>query len=124
MGGVMGAVMGLFLGAMGDVSPIQVVHGREVPQGPVREQLRIAWRSTGAKTVGWLKTFGVMSALFGGVECLIEKQRAKHDVWNPVVSGCVVGATLAAKAGPSAACVGCAGFAGFSFVVDKIMGTH
>jgi import inner membrane translocase subunit TIM22 len=124
MGGVMGSVLGVFLGAMGDVSPIQVVQGREVPMGPAREQLRASFKATASKSMGWFKTFGVMSALFGGVECLIEKQRAKHDVWNPVVSGCVVGATLAAKAGPAAACAGCAGFAGFSFVIDKVMGTH
>jgi import inner membrane translocase subunit TIM22 len=41
-----------------------------------------------------------------------------------MISGCAVGATLAAKGGPSAACIGCVGFAGFSLVVDKIMGPH
>jgi hypothetical protein len=35
-----------------------------------------------------------------------------------------VGATLSAKAGPAAACFGCVGFGGFSFVVDKINGGH
>eukprot|EP01038_Epipyxis_sp_PR26KG_P004918 gene4918-6881_t len=127
-GGVMGAVLGvglgMFMGAMGDVSPIQIVQGREVPQAPLREQMRGAFKSTLTKSAGWARNFGVLTALFGGVECLIEKYRAKHDVWNPVLSGCVVGATLSAKAGPAAACVGCAGFAGFSFVVDKIMGPH
>ncbi len=121
---IMAIGLGIFMGAMGDVSPIQVLHGKEVPQAPLREQVRAAFKSTVSKSAGWAKTFGVLSALFGGVECLIEKQRAKHDVWNPVISGCVVGATLSAKAGPAAACAGCAGFAGFSFLVDKIMGTH
>jgi import inner membrane translocase subunit TIM22 len=124
MGAVMGVGLGLFMGAMGDVSPIQVVQGREVPQAPVREQLRAAYKATANKSVGWAKNFGVLTALFGGVDCLIEKYRGKHDVWNPVISGCVVGGTMSAKGGPAAACLGCAGFAGFSFVVDKIMGTH
>ena len=30
--------------------------------------------------------------------------------------------TLSAKAGPAASCVGCLGFAGFSLVIDKIVG--
>lgn len=127
-GGVMGAVLGVglgvFMGAMGDVSPIQVLHGKEVPQAPLREQMRSAFKATATKSVGWAKNFGVLTALFGGVDCVIEKYRGKHDVWNPVLSGCVVGATLSANGGPAAACMGCAGFAAFSIVVDKIMGTH
>ena len=104
-GGVMGAIIGIglgaFMGAMGDVSPIQVLNGREVPVAPLREQMRGAFKSTAAKTGGWAKSFGILTALFGGVECVVEKYRAKHDVWNPVISGCVVGATLSAKAGPA-----------------------
>ena len=124
LGSVLGVGLGLFMGAMGDVSPIQIINGKEVPQAPVREQMRAGFKSTAAKAAGWARNFGVLSALFGGVECLVEKYRGKHDVWNPVVGGCVVGATLSAKAGPAAACVGCAGFAGFSFVMDKLMGHH
>ena len=48
-----------------------------------------------------LYSFGILTALFGGVECIIEKHRAKHDVWNAVTGGCVVGATLSAQAGPA-----------------------
>jgi import inner membrane translocase subunit TIM22 len=124
MGSVLGILMGLFMGAMGDVSPIQIINGREVPQAPLREQVRSGFKSIALKSKGWAKSFGVLTALFGGVECLIEKYRAKHDVWNPVISGCAVGATLSAKGGPAAACLGCAGFAGFSIIVDKIMGPH
>ena len=71
---------------------------------PLREQMRGALKATASKATGWAKNFGILSALFGGVECVIEKYRAKHDVWNPVLSGCVVGATLSAKAGPQVSC--------------------
>lgn len=123
IGGIMGAVLGVGLGLfssfMGDVNPIQIINGREVPQAPLREQVRAGFKSTLSRAGSYSKQFGVyiwllhldsfdlaictgiLSALFGGVECLVEKQRAKHDVWNPVVSGCVVGATMAAKAGPT-----------------------
>eukprot|EP01031_Cornospumella_fuschlensis_P039045 gene39045-47505_t len=125
MGAVMGVGLGLFMGAMsGDVSPIQIVNGREVPPAPLREQLRSAYKSTLSKSAGWAKNFGILTALFGGVECVIEKYRGKHDVWNPVISGCAVGGAMAAKGGPAAACIGCAGFAGFSLVIDKVMGPH
>ena len=97
----MGAALGLFFGAMGDNSPIQVIQGREVPQAPIREQIRISYKSTFSRMSGNARTFGVISALFGGVECVIEKYRAKHDVWNPVVSGCIVGATVSASGGPA-----------------------
>lgn len=101
MGSVLGIGIGLFTSMMSDVSPIQIVNGREVPQAPLREQVRIGFKSLGSKSSGWAKSFGILTALFGGIECLIEKHRAKHDVWNPVVGGCVVGATLSAKAGPA-----------------------
>ncbi len=62
-----------------------------------------------------------MSFLFGGVDCVIEKYRGKHDVWNPVASGCLVGGTISAKGGPAAACLGCIGFAGFSILIEAVM---
>ena len=124
MGSVIGVAMGIFMGAMGDVSPIQIINGREVPQAPLREQMRAAFKATAGKAGGWARSFGILTALFGGVECVIEKYRAKHDVWNPAISGCIVGATLAAKGGPAPACFGCVGFGGFSLVVDKILGPH
>ena len=45
-------------------------------------------------------------------------------MWNQTLSGCVVGGTLSAAGGPGASAMGCAGFAGFSLIIDKIMGPH
>jgi import inner membrane translocase subunit TIM22 len=114
---VVGVAMGLFMGAMGDVSPLQIIQGKEVPQAPLREQVRSAFKATAGKAGGWAKSFGILTALFGGIECVIEKYRAKHDVWNPVTSGCIVGGTLSAKAGPGVS-------ATFSITDDAFKAIH
>ena len=44
LGAFMGVGLGLFMGAMGDVSPIEVRQGREVPQAPLREQMRSGFK--------------------------------------------------------------------------------
>ena len=106
MGGVIGYVMGtglgLFMSGMSnDVSPIQILHGKEVPQAPLREQMRSGYRSVLSKSLSWGRNFGVISCLFGGIECVIQKYRAKHDSWNPVLSGCTVAIAMGYKAGPA-----------------------
>lgn len=124
-GAVIGVAMGIFFGFMGsDSTSIQVVNGREVPNAPVRELFRSSFKITAGKARGMALTFGVLTALFEGSECVVERYRSKHDVWNQVISGCFSGAVLSAKAGVGPACLGCVGFAGFSILVEKIMGPH
>lgn len=121
-GGGIGIVMGIFLGAMGDLNPpIFYVKGREAPQAPLAEQARLAYRQTAERSVGWSKSFFALTALFAGSECVIEKFRGRHDGWNPVLSGCAAGAMMSASQGPAAACMGCAGFAAFSAAIEAIM---
>jgi len=67
------------------------------------------------------KNFGMVGAIFSGTECCIEGFRAKNDLYNGVAAGCITGGALAAKAGPQAAAVGCAGFAAFSAAIDYYM---
>ena len=69
----------------------------------------------------YAKGFGTVGALYAGSECVIEKMRARHDIYNSVYAGCFAGGTLAASAGPKAACAGCVTFAAFSAMIDKIM---
>ena len=65
IGSILGVGLGIFMGAMGDVSPIVIINGKEVPMAPLREQMRGAYKSTMAKSVGWAKNFGILTALFG-----------------------------------------------------------
>ena len=70
------------------------------------------------------QSFAWMGFLFAGSECVIEKWRAKTDIYNSVSAGCVTGATLAYGTGPKGMCIGCAGFAAFSAAIDKFLGRH
>mmetsp|Transcript_27847 Transcript_27847/g.42999 ORF Transcript_27847/g.42999 Transcript_27847/m.42999 type:complete len:272 (-) Transcript_27847:110-925(-) len=124
-GGVMGLLMGVFMGALTDMTPpVTIIEGKEVPQAPLKEQVRTTLRATADKSLYWCRQFAFITGVFGGSECLVEKYRGKHDVWNAVVSGCVTGAAMQAKQGPQASAVGCGGFAVFSLVIDSVMGTH
>lgn len=119
----MGLLMGVFLGAMSDLTPpVTVIDGKEVPQAPIREQVRTTLRATGEKSLYWCRQFAFITGVFSGSECLVEKYRGKHDMWNSVASGCITGAALQAKQGPQAAAMGCGGFAAFSIVIDAVMG--
>jgi import inner membrane translocase subunit TIM22 len=124
-GGMMGLVMGVFLGALSDATPpVQVINGKEIPVAPMREQIKVTFRATADKSLYWCKNFAFITGVFGGSECLVEKYRGKHDVWNSVASGCITGAALQAKQGPQAAALGCGGFAAFSLVIDSFMGQY
>jgi len=124
-GGVMGLLMGVFLGAMSDATPpVTVIGGKEVPQAPLKEQMKLTLRATAEKSIFWCRNFAFITGVFSGSECLVEKYRGKHDIFNPVISGCITGAALQAKQGPQAAAIGCGGFAAFSLVIDTFMGHY
>ena len=121
-GGAMGIMMGIFFGAVSaDHSTVLGPGGREIPQPPLAEQVRIAYRGTAEKSLFYMRSFAVMTALFAGSECLVEKARGKNDCANGGISGCFTGAALGARSGPLAACGGCVAFGAFSLVIDSVM---
>lgn len=75
----------------------------------------------GSRSFSSAKNFGLVGLIFSGTECCIEGFRAKNDLTNGVAAGCITGGVLAAKAGPQAAALGCAGFAAFSAAIDAYM---
>ena len=111
-GGVMGAALGLFLGALGSDPGMQFhTSGKDLPSAPVWDQMRVSWRATGKRAIGMGQNFAVITAIFQGTECVVEKYRGKHDVMNSMISGCAAGAALSAKSGPLMMTGGCVGFA-------------
>jgi import inner membrane translocase subunit TIM22 len=65
-----------------------------------------------------------MGLVFSAAECIVEKARAKHDTVNTAIAGCVTGGSMSARGGPKAACIGCAGFATFSVLIEKFFDRH
>ena len=121
-GGGMGIMMGIFFGAVGaDHATLLGPGGRDIPQAPLAEQIRAAYRGTAEKSLFYMRSFAVMTALFAGSECLVEKARGKNDCANGGISGCFTGAALGARSGPLAACGGCVAFGAFSMVIDSVM---
>ena len=95
--------------------------GQEISKLPLKQQLRHGLRDMGSRSYSTAKNFGLVGALYSGSECCIEGLRAKNDLTNSVVAGCVTGGILGAQAGPQAAAAGCAGFAAFSAAIDAYM---
>jgi hypothetical protein len=63
----------------------------------------------------------MVGGLYTLTECIIEKNRAKHDIPNAMMAGCVAGGLLACKGGPGAMLFGCGGFAAFSGAIELYM---
>ena len=95
--------------------------GQQLATVPWRQQLRLGLKDMGARTFSQAKTFGFIGMAYSGTECCIESFRAKSDLHNSWSAGCITGGALAYKAGPQAAGLGCAGFAGFSLAIDYYM---
>ncbi|OMO65244.1 Mitochondrial inner membrane translocase subunit Tim17/Tim22/Tim23/peroxisomal protein PMP24 [Corchorus olitorius] len=115
-GGGFGLFMGMLLGALDNPVMQETMTGRQQLIHNAKQMARRSWGSA--------KAFAVMGLIYSGVECVVEKGRAKHDTTNTVVAGCVTGGAMSARGGPKAACAGCAGFAAFSVLIDKYFDRH
>lgn len=113
MGGGLGLAMGLFLGSLDTHILDDEMTSKQKIVYQAKQMGRRSWSSC--------KTFAVMGLIFSAAECVVEKARAKHDIANTAVAGCVTGGALSARGGPKAACAGCAGFAAFSVVIEKFL---
>lgn len=88
---------------------------------PMRQQLKLGLKDMGRSSYSSAKSFGMIGAIFAGTECCVEGLRAKNDIWNGVIGGCLTGGALARNAGPQAVGLGCVGFAAFSAAIDGYM---
>ncbi|KAF6168553.1 hypothetical protein GIB67_005165 [Kingdonia uniflora] len=89
MGGGIGVMMGLFLGAF-DNSVMQ-------EEMSAKQQFIYQAKQMGRRSYSSAKTFAIMGLIFSAAECVVEKARAKHDTTNSAIAGCVTGGALSAK---------------------------
>jgi mitochondrial import inner membrane translocase subunit TIM22 len=84
----------------------------------VREGFKVSFRK------GWSqgKSFATLGILFSSTECIMEKYRGKHDVWNSLLGGWIGGAAIAWRGGPVAIMSSMALMTGFSLVLDLGLG--
>lgn len=124
MGFVFGGLLGMFLSGMASTGPEAHLLNPASPLSasiPLRTQVKQVVQEMGSRTWSSAKSFAKIAALFTGFECAVETYRAKHDITNTVVAGCLTGGVLAAKGGPKATLFGCAGFAAFSAAIEHFM---
>lgn len=120
-GGGLGVAMGLFIGGFS----VELDRSVEA-QAPWRQQLSAYGRALGAQIRTYSKNFALWGATYTISECSVEKYRARHDLWNSPVAGCITGAVLAsqprvsmdARSRAKQMAVGCMGMAAFSTAID------
>eukprot|EP00955_Chlamydomonas_euryale_P078694 363193-Chlamydomonas_euryale.AAC.12 len=76
------------------------------------------------KSVSYAKAFALFGSVYSFNECVIEKFRAKHDIWNTALAGCATGAMIAHGGGPQAMCFACAGIGAFNIAIDRFLHTE
>ncbi|CAK4083518.1 unnamed protein product [Aphanomyces euteiches] len=123
MGATMGVGLGVFLGTF------EGAHG-ELVGNNMREQLYYGFRKSFIagyeRSVYFSKQFMVVGAIYSGIECTVERERASHDVYNTLIAGATSGAILggwAARKLPakhllSNTAKGAASFAAFAAVME------
>jgi import inner membrane translocase subunit TIM22 len=120
LGAGMGVMFGVFMGTMDTGAAVGGV--ADYQNQTMKQAFREMLKNTASKSRSYAKGFAAMGALFAGSECLIESYRAQHDSRNSVYAGCATGAILGYSGGPKAMCIGCASFAAFSVLIDRLWG--
>ncbi|OQS01687.1 Mitochondrial Protein Translocase (MPT) Family [Achlya hypogyna] len=123
MGVVMGIGLGTFLGTF------EGAHG-ELVGNTMREQLYHGFRKSFVagyhRSIYFSGQFASVGLVYSGIECVIERERAKHDVWNTIgaasTSGALFGAWAArqqpAKLFITNTAKGAASFTAFAVVME------
>ncbi|CEG39934.1 mitochondrial protein translocase family [Plasmopara halstedii] len=94
-GSIMGVGLGTFLGTF------EGAHG-DLMGHTMREQLYNGFsksiKAGYVRSVHFSKEFALVGSIFAGIECTIERERAAHDILNPILAGGVSGGSLGAWA--------------------------
>ena len=117
MGGAFGFLFGTFFGT--NMTTPLPEPGE--PKIPLRVQMMQHLKESGRVGMQHARNFAAIGGLFATTQCVIEKSRAVNNPMNGLYAGCLTGAMLAYKGGPSGIALGCAGFGAFSYAIDHFM---
>lgn len=98
-----------------------------VPGAELQQQtkgLRHEWQLMKKACHGSGKNFGAIGLMFAGTECVIDGYRGWHDWTSSPTTGFIVGGSMGLRAGIKPGVYGGAGFAVFSYIIDRFMGFH
>eukprot|EP00474_Spongospora_subterranea_P003952 CRZ04410.1 hypothetical protein [Spongospora subterranea] len=113
----MGIAFGLLMGSLDH----SVSMSEEYLAANNRGKIRLTLKDMMSKSKSYGRNFATVGLIYSATECFIEKQRAKHDLYNVAVAGCITGAALSIGGGPQGCAMGCAAFAAFSTAIDAYM---
>jgi len=116
MGAVGGAFFALFINAFQNPIPWELQDKLST-----KEQLVYSYKDLVRNMKRLGKQMAIIGGLYGGIECFIERNRARQDIHNHLYTGCITGGVLGSSGGPYAAMMGCGGFAAFSLVIEMVM---
>eukprot|EP00455_Lapot_gusevi_P040860 TRINITY_DN466_c0_g1_i2.p1 TRINITY_DN466_c0_g1~~TRINITY_DN466_c0_g1_i2.p1 ORF type:complete len:168 (-),score=19.96 TRINITY_DN466_c0_g1_i2:196-699(-) len=117
-----GAAFGGFMGLLASSSII----------GPVNVDTQLTWRQQfkdtfkdmSSTTWRMSKNFALVGGLFATIECGIDSYRGRHDFGSTIAAGCSSGIIFSYKGGKQAMALGCAGWSGFSVLMEYMMQGH
>eukprot|EP00941_MAST-03F_sp_MAST-3F-sp1_P004206 g4206.t1 len=125
IGASLAAFMGTFEGAHGEI--IGKTTAEQLKNG-----FRQTWQATWYRTKVLGPNFAVVSAVWGGLECALEKHRGRHDIYNSLGAAVVAGSIFGGAPGlvmgapgkevAKMAGRGCLGFIAFALAIDWL--TH
>eukprot|EP01088_Endostelium_zonatum_P010467 TRINITY_DN23947_c0_g1_i1.p1 TRINITY_DN23947_c0_g1~~TRINITY_DN23947_c0_g1_i1.p1 ORF type:complete len:182 (-),score=47.68 TRINITY_DN23947_c0_g1_i1:12-557(-) len=127
MGGGLGFLMGAFFSSIGDTSHIQNYYGPDgklldKPKIPIWKQVGDGFKAAAKSGVFMGRGFAMFGGVFSVINCMIEKKRARSDLYNSLYAGCITGGLLAAGGGPGTMALSCAGIGAFSVGMDYLLG--
>ncbi|EUD68587.1 hypothetical protein C922_00986 [Plasmodium inui San Antonio 1] len=111
-GGFLGVLIGAFFFSM---QPNNIDYNLSYKE-QLKEQFHLFKQSIKSSCFNFAK----IGFLFSFYENSLQKIRAANDITNTLYSGCLTGATISYKKGLPSMLGGCASFAAFSAVIEKL----